>query len=90
VFGGVGDEDRAVDEESATAFAATAAGSATVAASGRCRTLADSGVLAAARIDAGAGAGGRGNDGSVVPTALVATALALITRGLVRRRRWRV
>ena len=84
--------DDTVGRESSTAYAADAVGLVSSLPAGsttECRTLADSGVLAAARIDAGVG-GSSDRATSMVPTAIGATALALIGRRALRRRRSRV
>ena len=84
--------DDQMPPETSTAYAADAVGlvpSLPAGSTTECRTLGDSGVLAAARIDAGAG-GSADRATSMVPTAIGATALALIARRVLRRRRSRV
>ena len=78
--------------ESSTASVADAVGLVSTLPAGtttQCRTLADSGVLAATRIDAGAG-GSRQEPTGIVPGAVGAATAALIALGVLRRRRARV
>jgi hypothetical protein len=82
----VGDSE-IVDEDTAAAYAADAVGLTSASARlGTCRTRTASGVLAAARIDAGGGAAAADGTGPTVG----GVAILLLAVGVLRRRRARV